>query len=297
MHSPSSVVATPGDRWFTAPVLWAVLVVPCLVGLVGCGADAGVEDNPGERLYKEYAATHLQELTSVDLRGEVRRRPYDVSLYLSLPDFGAIDQTAERKRAFFEYLAPAVEFQNRVVEERRVILEAVEIKLDFGMPLSAPESSFLASMRERYRVPEEMTDVEAVALLDRRMDIIPASMVLSQAAMESAWGTSRFARDANNLFGQWCFTEGCGLVPRRRDASAAHEVAKFDRVDMAVRSYFRNINTHPSYGELRDIRQEARAEGREPSGVELVGGLGSYSARGDAYIEELRRMIRGNDLE
>ena len=142
-----------------------------------------------------------------------------------------------------------------------------------------------------------MSLARAMVELNRRMDIVPASMVLSQAAMESGWGTSRFARQANNMFGQWCFTRGCGVVPGQRDTSAKHEVAKYDRVDLAVESYYRNINTQPSYKELRGIRQQARHDGKLPTGHELVAGLGKYSARGDDYIEELRSMIRSNELE
>ncbi|MFM9673737.1 glucosaminidase domain-containing protein, partial [Streptomyces galilaeus] len=78
----------------------------------------------------------------------------------------------------------------------------------------------------------------------RRVDIIPKELALMQAANESAWGTSRFARIGLNFFGQWCYSQGCGMIPNRRNSGAAHEVAAFKSVRDAVSSYFKNINTH-----------------------------------------------------
>ena len=279
---------------------WALtrsLPLLCVLCLSGCGVNWPWGTNPGEQLYLDYVTENLRQLDTIDMSGNVSQRPYDVSGYDRLPDFTSISHTPDRKRAFFEYLTPAVEFQNEVVEERRLILAGIKIKLEYGMELSISDVMFLAAMGTRYRINPNASLARAMVQLNRRMDIVPPSMVLSQAAMESGWGTSRFARTANNMFGQWCFSKGCGVVPSQRNASAKHEVAKYERVDLAVQSYFRNINTQPSYTGLRGIRQQARKEGRLPTGQELVAGLGKYSARGDDYIEELRNMIRSNGLE
>jgi Bax protein len=286
-----NTASTP--RW----ILTRSLPLLCVLCLSGCGIHWPWGTNPGEQLYLDYVTENLRQLDTIDMSGMVGDRPYDVSGYDTLPDFTSISHTPDRKRAFFEYLTPAVEFQNEVVEERRLILAGIKIKLEYGMELSISDVMFLAEMGKRYRINPNASLARAMVQLNRRMDIVPPSMVLSQAAMESGWGTSRFARTANNMFGQWCFSKGCGVVPSQRDASAKHEVAKYDRVDLAVQSYFRNINTQPSYITLRGIRQQARAEGRLPTGQELVAGLGKYSARGDDYIEELRSMIRSNQLE
>lgn len=275
------------------------LAVPlfCLFSLGGCSVDWPWSANYGEQLYLKYVAENLQQLDAIDLSGKVVQRPYDMSDYNTLPDFTSITHTPDRKRAFFDYMIPAVEFQNEVVEERRLVLAGIKLKLEYGVELSISDVMFLAAMGERYRIDPDASLARAMVKLNRRMDIVPVSMVLSQAAMESGWGTSRFARQANNMFGQWCFTRGCGVVPGQRDGSARHEVAKYERVDLAVESYFRNINTQLNYTELRGIRQQARNEGRLPTGHELVAGLGRYSARGDDYIAELRGMIRTNELE
>ena len=115
-----------------------------------------------------------------------------------------------------------------------------------------------------------------------------------QAANESAWGTSRFARQGYNFFGLWCFTEGCGFVPKRRNSDADHEVHKFRNLTVAVRTYFRNLNGHPAYKELRDIRYQLRQNNSEVTAEKLVHGLSKYSERGQEYIDELLDMLRFN---
>ena len=127
--------------------------------------------------------------------------------------------------------------------------------------------------------------------------MIPNSLALVQAANESAWGTSRFARDANNYFGQWCFTRGCGLIPANRIEGAHHEVQRFSSPKESVASYLNNLNTHNAYAQLRSIRSNAVKNGEPITGYLLAAGLGKYSERGEAYIEEIRTMIRVNHLE
>ena len=135
------------------------------------------------------------------------------------------------------------------------------------------------------------------ALLRKRLDVVPPSLILARAANESAWGTSRFATKGNNLFGQWCFSKGCGLVPRGRAEGASHEVAKFSSPYRSVRAYIQNLNRHPTYQLLRDVRLEDRRENAPLSGLELAEGLRGYSERGEEYIEEIRAMIHYNNLE
>ena len=128
------------------------------------------------------------------------------------------------------------------------------------------------------------------------MDIIPPSLVMAQAANESAWGTSRFATQGNNLFGQWCFNQGCGLVPRSRPEGMSHEVEVFDSPYQSIRSYITNLNRHNAYQGLRDRRDALRAQGQFPDGATLAGGLEAYSERGQAYVHEIRAMINSNGL-
>ncbi|KGE03047.1 hypothetical protein HRUBRA_02364 [Pseudohaliea rubra DSM 19751] len=126
------------------------------------------------------------------------------------------------------------------------------------------------------------------------MDVIPPGLALAQAAKESGWGRSRFAVEGNNLFGQWCFDPGCGIVPARRPEGSRHEVAAFDSVDEAIRRYMNNLNTHERYAPFRERRAALRARDTVLTGPALVAGLLGYSERGEVYLDELRAMMRQN---
>lgn len=216
-----------------------------------------------------------------------------------LPNFAGIDHIPERKRAFFNMLMPMVEWRNHQLRQLRSDIEAMRETLASGKELSDDQANTLEKLRIHFRVTEDNypETKEALEILRRRVDIIPPEMVLAQAAAESGWGTSRFARQANNLFGQWCYRKGCGLVPNARSEDASHEVQKFETVNDAVSTYFRNINTNRAYLEVRQIRAEQRANGQTPSGLAMVEGLHRYSSRGQAYIDELKELIHYNDLE
>ncbi|MGM0525435.1 MAG: glucosaminidase domain-containing protein [Pseudomonadota bacterium] len=216
-----------------------------------------------------------------------------VGVYDELPDFSEITNSREKKSEFFAYLLPLIEAENlRLLHTRAKVLE-IEERAEQNM-LNDADRQQLAQLIKHYEVDPSLDNEQVFDVLKRRIDIVPEMMVLVQAANESAWGTSRFARQGLNLFGQWCFREGCGIVPGQRPEGQIYEVAKFDSVNQSIRSYMRNINTHPPYADLRLLREQKRLREQELKAVELVEGLGSYSERGDEYIEELQAMIRVN---
>jgi Bax protein len=129
------------------------------------------------------------------------------------------------------------------------------------------------------------------------VDEIPPSLVLAQAANESAWGTSSFARNQLNLFGIWCYTENCGVIPRHRAEGATHQVAAFESVQACIDYYLLNLNSHPAYQELRDLRAGLRKQQAILKGVALAPGLMRYSERGQLYVDELIEMIKYNKLD
>ncbi|AVW99125.1 glucosaminidase domain-containing protein [Vibrio vulnificus] len=213
----------------------------------------------------------------------------------SLPNFAAIQNVAEKKRAFFDYLRPMVALENQRVLEERSFLESLDMA-----NLSKKQSARLDKLASRYDVTlsiEEASE-DSINELLVRANVLPEALVMIQAANESAWGTSRFARQANNLFGQWCYTPGCGVVPLERDQGAFHEVAKFSSVQDSVHGYFMNVNRNRAYKELREIRATLDMQGRDLQSVsvatELTNGLLSYSERGQDYVDDLQAMIRHN---
>lgn len=214
-----------------------------------------------------------------------------------LPDFEAFSNIDEKKTAFFNFLLAYVEAENnRIADKRLKVLELWDI-VRRDMELTDIELDILNALAQEYRLGESILPIyDLMQELVLRVDMIPASLVLAQAASESAWGTSRFAKEGNNIFGQWCFDEGCGLVPERRLSDASHEVRAFMSIEGSVRSYFRNVNTNAAYADLRELRGDMRHLGRPLDAMVLAHGLLQYSERGHVYIGELQTLIRQNNL-
>lgn len=203
----------------------------------------------------------------------------------SAPDFASFTDVNEKKAAFFSYLEPMIEAENkRILEDRDIII-------------LAQDKESIQRICEEYSSNCNPVSQEKKLELLNKVDVIPPALVLAQAANESAWGTSRFAKQANNYFGQWCFTQGCGLTPARRDSGSTHEVRKFSSVDASIASYMMNLNTHRAYEELRLERASEREAGTPIRAQKLAKGLSQYSSRGVDYVKEITAMIQYNKLE
>ncbi len=212
-------------------------------------------------------------------------------------------ETRRRKRVFLRGLLPHVLAANREARHDRDRLEAVlEARHGDAGSLGSDEQSLLRELAERYRVevgPEDLDREGSEALIHellRRVDVIPPSLALAQAAVESAWGSSRFAGAGSSVFGQWVFSATAGIAPLLRPDGANYSVARFEGLADAVRAYFRNLNTYWAYADFRSLRHGMRQKGRPLDGSVLAGGLERYSVRRGEYVEELRRVIRGNAL-
>ncbi len=209
-----------------------------------------------------------------------------------------INSTSQRKSLFLQAMLPMVLLANDEITFERQKL--AKLKKNFNLYQSLKESELLTleNLTRRYKVefdPEHPNVM--ISKLELRIDIIPVDLALAQAANESAWGTSRFSRVANNLFGQWTFQQGQGIVPMGRPQGATYEVRKFETVYDSVRSYLNNLNTHTAYREFRKMRQLMRVKKQPLDGVSLAEGLLRYSTRGEEYVRELQLMIRNNRLK
>ncbi len=214
----------------------------------------------------------------------------------ALPNFAAIDNVSEKKQAFFDYMLPMIRTANDKVRAKRADLLTIDAKLHSGKKLAESESALVMQLAARYRLKQDSDMSALVHALLVRVDVVPASLVLAQAANESGWGTSRFARQGNNLFGVWCFSRGCGVTPLDREQGLSHEVARYETVQQSVEAYIHTINTNWAYTELRDMRATSRETEGAFSGHALAEGLVRYSARGEDYVREIQAMIRYNNL-
>jgi Bax protein len=202
-----------------------------------------------------------------------------------------------KKELFYRSLLPLFLYSNETILEDRTRLEKIA-----KAPQGA-EREWLEGLATRYRLLEEggtLPQGDAlsalVAELATRVDAVPPSLALGQAAYESGYGTSRFAREGNALFGQWTYG-GKGMQPKEKRASKGdYAVAAYDWPLDSVRDYMLNLNTHRAYQGLRDKRAAARSNGRMPTGAELADTLTSYSERGTEYVNNLRGIMRTNEL-
>jgi len=223
------------------------------------------------------------------------------------PDFASYRDVAERKEAFFTYLLPFVQEANaQILKDRArllrireglVLAEARARRKGKGPYVHGRAAKWLLRVAENYALEEPSTplDLRFVDQVLLRVDVIPASLALAQAANESAWGTSRFARQGNNFFGLRS-TDGTGIIPQRRAAGARFRVAAYTSPRESVRAYIQTLNTQPAYRQLWAIRAEERRQGHSPSGLRLASGLQSYSERGEDYVRIIRSMILSNRL-
>ena len=208
-----------------------------------------------------------------------------------LRDFSQWEQGVPRKKAFTEYLKPMLQVANA----HQLKIRFAAVALSQKKVLHKKERTWLKALCELYNIEQDCLPGPALQQeIERKIDTVPIALGIAQAAKESGWGTSRFARQGNNLFGQWCFSEGCGLVPQERGDEAGHEVKAFKSAQASVDAYVLNLNTHQAYNKLRDNRQKNRAAATPKLVNALILGLEDYSERGQLYVAELQDMIRHN---
>lgn len=210
-----------------------------------------------------------------------------------VPDFATITDVKAKKQAFFGYLQPFIEAANGAILQTRNQVLGLSAQVE----LSLSEREWLFKLAKEYRLSHPgVVDETFFHQLLMRVDTIPPSLALAQSANESAWGTSRFARQGNNFFGQWCFKQGCGLVPGARPEGKIYEVQKFADVEASVKSYMHNLNTNHQYEAFRELRLGRRKYNKPIIGTVLAHGLHAYSIRGGDYVDELVLIINSNKL-
>ena len=214
-------------------------------------------------------------------------------IFSSLPtDFMDIQPIIERKRLFINTLIPIIYSENlQILNDRKKILDwwresdGENFSRDFW-------PQWLFELSEKYG----SSDSNLGNLL-MRVDIIPISLALAQSAIESGWGTSRYSREGNAVFGQYTFDESKGLKPKDRNENDEFFIKKFPNLSESVRSYLKNINTHLAYADFREERKKLRMSGENLSGYKLVNFLKDYSERRESYIKDVKEIISSNNFQ
>ena len=209
-------------------------------------------------------------------------------------DMRLLDSVEHRKSVFFKSMLPLILHVNEEILEERQRLIELRNRIRADRKLSTEERLWIEDLADRYEVKSADPDD-----LLRRIDVIPPSLALAQAAEESGWGTSRFAQKGKALFGQRTFHQTSGLVPAERPDGERHKVKSFGRLLDGVHSYARNLNIHRAYREFRKVRAALRAEHGEGTmidGLTLAGTMSRYSERGADYVRTIKIIIRTNEL-
>jgi Bax protein len=198
-----------------------------------------------------------------------------------------IDNIGDRKKLFIKVILPLVIYENNKILEDRNYLNQISSEKS----LSEQETVWLDKKLKEYKV--KAGDIEE---LKKRMDVIPPSLAIAQAAYETGWGTSRFAMEGNSLYGARTWKKGKGIVPNDRGEEQKFEVLSFKIIRASISSYKKNLNTHQSYNEFRKARAIQRKEKNRVFGLELSQYLNKYSEIGDVYVQRLKKIIEQNSL-
>ncbi len=270
-------------------------LLPDIVG--GCGhcRPHGMTDIPRDRFVRVSRASEIAEVIVLQgaglqrVRAGVVARRYIRSLPDDLTDLRDIE---DRKRSFILAVLPQVIRLNEGILRDRTRAMELWLQMDDGQVLSTQHESWLSSIATLYGIEPGQREQ-----LLRRLDVIPPSLALAQASIESGWGTSRFAQKGNAIFGQRTFDdEGHGLNPSDLD-EADFRVKAFKSIMRSVWGYMLTLNTHEAYRAFRATRAAQRASGTFPQPLALARTLDRYSEEGDIYVDLVRRVIRSNRLQ
>ena len=201
-------------------------------------------------------------------------------------DLNTIKSVKEKKETFLQILLPLVVAENQAIKEDREYL----LKLLKGNE-TVDSKKWLNKKYKKYKV----TDKNINELIEK-IDIIPTSIALAQAAKESGWGTSRFALEGNAVYGQWTWN-GDGIEPLEKTKNQSHKILKFPLLRASVKAYIANLNTHNGYKSFRKKRAMLRSENKKLEGVKLIHELENYAQTGKEYTRILEQIIKQNDLD
>ena len=246
-----------------------------------------VRENDNTISLNAETASNLFDDLGYDLKG-VRAGQKVKPIYLTkLPkDLKTLGNTVKKRELFIKIVLPLILDENEKISNDRKKLFKILSK-NFN---TVGERVWLKRRFKEYKI-----DDKDLSKLKMRMDIIPVSLALAQAANESGWGTSRFALEGNALFGQWTWNKK-GISPSKKDKNKNHKILQFQILKASVRAYKNNLNTHNAYQEFREIRAQLKEEGKKITGLDMAKYIKNYAAIGEKYVVLIEEIIKKNSL-
>lgn len=208
-------------------------------------------------------------------------------------EYFEIKDREKQKIYFFEYLYKLSKNENeKILEEKRFVKNYLNSNLLNINPQST-EFLRLIKIKEKYRV-KKLYDLNSYMI---KIDIIPPSLSLAQAAIESGWGKSRFVKTANNIFGHWTYNPKIGIIPKERKMGERHLIRVFKNLQDSIKAYMLNLNRNSAYKSFQNKRSQIRLKDKQPSGLVLSQTMINYSGIGKEYLSILKNVIKKNNLE
>ncbi len=203
-----------------------------------------------------------------------------------------------KKQLFFRGITPLILRSNELIMEDRDRLEGIRSSFQKNDSLSKTDQTWIQKLSVLYKVkvPDGVFTATEIEEVWKRVDIVPPSLALAQAAEESGWGTSRFAAAGNAIYGQWTWGKDAIVPEEQRKELGNYGIASFESLQQSISGYMLNLNTHNAYSDLRTRRATLRKNGEKVTGVILAEGLLRYSERGEVYVESLKSMMDYNKL-
>ena len=246
-----------------------------------------VQENDNTISLNAETTSNLFDDLGYDLKG-VRAGQKVKPIYLTkLPkDLKTLGDTKKKRELFIKIILPLILDENeKILDDRKKLFKILGKNFN-----SVGERVWLKRRFKEYKI-----DDQDLSKLKIRMDIIPVSIALAQAANESGWGTSRFALEGNALFGQWTWSKK-GISPKNKDPDSSHKILQFQILKASVKAYKNNLNTHNAYQEFREVRAQLRQENKKITGLDLTKYLKKYSAIGEKYVSIIEDIIEKNSL-
>ncbi len=204
-----------------------------------------------------------------------------------------------KKRLFFRTLAPLILRGNELIMVDRQRLSDIRSSHKKNAAISEKDKSWVLKLAKVYKVDAKDDEVTSTLMdtLWKKVDIVPASLALAQAAEESGWGTSRFAAKGNAVYGQWTWGSNAITPEKQRKDLGNYGIASFETLQQSISAYMLNLNTHNAYSDLREKRAQLREKDEKITGHILAGQLTKYSERGEEYVKSLRSLMEHNKLD
>jgi len=216
-----------------------------------------------------------------------------LNLYAAFPSwYYKVKNTKEQKTAFVEILLPLIQAENKKIQTLRKTI--ISIFNDPFYLINPQKVAFLSEIAKIYKIKDINNKEEFL----KKINTIPASLALAQAAIESGWGKSRFVKEANNLFGHWTYSNK-GIAPKSKyeDINIDYSIRIFPSIEASIAAYMKNINRNPAYKSFRELRYEFYKKHKKFTGLDAAETMINYSQKREEYVKLLKQMIKTNNWQ